>query len=946
MSFRAYGYAKESKTAKAMPGVLVRLYLNEEEIQKGKSAENGFYELIAEIEDSRIETGQQLRVTFEKEGYKIQEHRVLATEGSFNLDVALEPETKEKKPFNWLPVIIAGSAVVVLLVGGVIAWLLLRSGAPKVISFSADPNTIEAGESAMLSWETEKATSVEISFDQNIAPVEVESSGSIQVEPTQSTEYVLTAKGEKKNTEKSLIVEVEDIVPPELTVTHSPPEPTTEDEVTFIATALDAGGISKIQIYVNDEMVKEATSSPCEYVAGPYSLGSVTYKASAWDKSNNKGDTDQKSVTIVDSKPPRVTIKHVPPTPTTKDQVAFTAEASDQGGGSISKVQIYINGKMVKECTSSLCEHVAGPYSHGSVTYAARAWDTSNNQGDTGPQSFTPRDEDGPELTITHEPSEPSTEDEVTFTATVKDSSDLKHIKILVKGDIVEECNSSPCKYVADFNLLGLGKVTYEARAEDRSNNLTIVGPNTFNTMDRSKPDVMITYEPAKPSTEDEVTFTATASDRGGGQISKVQIYINDEMVKECDGSPCKYAAGPYPLANISCEAHALDTSGNEGKTEQTSFMTVDATPPEVTIVHFPETPSTEENVTFLATASDRGGGQISKVQIFVSDKMVKQCDNAPCQYDAEKPYPAGKVTYKASAWDSSDNRRDSQLLTFTVKDEKPPDVAISHSPFTVNLSQKVAFTASVKDPTDLKNIKIYVNGEVVQECDKTPCSCTKGPYSIGNVNYEARAWDKSGNMKLTGSKVFTVMNFNFESGNLLGWTQIGTAFKDQPTYGDNPTRRGRGQPSKHQGQYWIGTYERYPQSFINKGSINPLLIFQGDGPTGILTSHPFVIQSGMASFLVGGGNREDVGIELLVNGKVVRSARGKNIETMERVTWNLTEYVNKTATLRIVDKASQPPWGHINFDDFYFVTFQIFQPIKILKPVIPIVPFTVVPKQ
>ena len=47
--------------------------------------------------------------------------------------------------------------------------------------------------------------------------------------------------------------------------------------------------------------------------------------------------------------------------------------------------------------------------------------------------------------------------------------------------------------------------------------------------------------------------------------------------------------------------------------------------------------------------------------------------------------------------------------------------------------------------------------------------------------------------------------------GNLTNWTATGNAFEFQPTKGDNPTARGRkSQPSQHQGDFWIGTFEKY----------------------------------------------------------------------------------------------------------------------------------------
>jgi hypothetical protein len=158
----------------------------------------------------------------------------------------------------------------------------------------------------------------------------------------------------------------------------------------------------------------------------------------------------------------------------------------------------------------------------------------------------------------------------------------------------------------------------------------------------------------------------------------------------------------------------------------------------------------------------------------------------------------------------------------------------------------------------------------------------------------------------------------DFEEGNLRGWERTGDAFKYQPTLGDNPTARNRGQPSNHQGRYWIGTYEKYQGRAGQKpGDI------QGDRPQGTLTSAPFTIPRGTLSFLIGGGNSFQTRVELLMQDPIEGSIRvfqasGQNTETMRRVTWDLTPYADKTGRIRIVD-ASSGGWGHINADDFRF---------------------------
>jgi len=156
-------------------------------------------------------------------------------------------------------------------------------------------------------------------------------------------------------------------------------------------------------------------------------------------------------------------------------------------------------------------------------------------------------------------------------------------------------------------------------------------------------------------------------------------------------------------------------------------------------------------------------------------------------------------------------------------------------------------------------------------------------------------------------------ITWDFEDPDLPGWIRTGTAFDYQPTYGDNPTERHRGQPSKHQGEYWIGGFEKRPRAFDRPGAT------QGDGPQGTLTSQPFRISTPTISFLIGGGcDKNRVYVELLVDDRSVIKTTGKCTETMERTQWNVSQYYGKTARIRIVDD-SGGGWGHINVDDFRF---------------------------
>src|SRR5579875_3630143 len=63
-------------------------------------------------------------------------------------------------------------------------------------------------------------------------------------------------------------------------------------------------------------------------------------------------------------------------------------------------------------------------------------------------------------------------------------------------------------------------------------------------------------------------------------------------------------------------------------------------------------------------------------------------------------------------------------------------------------------------------------------------------------------------------------LNLDFETGTLKDWKVEGEAFRGQPIKGDTVARRRGDMKSQHQGEYWIGGYER-----------------NGDKPEGTLTS-------------------------------------------------------------------------------------------------------------
>ena len=185
-------------------------------------------------------------------------------------------------------------------------------------------------------------------------------------------------------------------------------------------------------------------------------------------------------------------------------------------------------------------------------------------------------------------------------------------------------------------------------------------------------------------------------------------------------------------------------------------------------------------------------------------------------------------------------------------------------------------------------------------------------------------------------SSAKTRTTWDFETGDLQGWSSTGTAFQNQPTFGDNSSVRavyeGYGPPKSHTtgepqssrlvGRYYVATFDKRsgeddnyqsPNHDFGPGSV------QGDESTGTLTSDPFIIRGEKISFLIGGGcDHKTVYVELLIDGQPSLRATGKCSERMDRVYWDVSTFVNRSGQIRIVDNSSHK-WGHINADEFQF---------------------------
>ena len=161
----------------------------------------------------------------------------------------------------------------------------------------------------------------------------------------------------------------------------------------------------------------------------------------------------------------------------------------------------------------------------------------------------------------------------------------------------------------------------------------------------------------------------------------------------------------------------------------------------------------------------------------------------------------------------------------------------------------------------------------------------------------------------------------DFEKTTYEGWTAEGQAFGTGPVAMDDiPSYQG---DVKGSGRRVVNSHASAPGDSVGSK----------DSATGALLSRPFMIERHYINFRIGGGNHNPqadinmltgkgdtggAGMELWVDGKVVRFVTGHDANQMRIESMDVIDLEGKTARLKIVDRESGG-WGNIGIDEIVF---------------------------
>jgi non-lysosomal glucosylceramidase len=147
----------------------------------------------------------------------------------------------------------------------------------------------------------------------------------------------------------------------------------------------------------------------------------------------------------------------------------------------------------------------------------------------------------------------------------------------------------------------------------------------------------------------------------------------------------------------------------------------------------------------------------------------------------------------------------------------------------------------------------------------------------------------------------------DFQKETYDGWTVAGTAFGAGPIL--------KSKIPSYQGD--VGTAG--PRVVNSHASAPGEGVAAKDSATGTLTSKEFTIGRKYVNFWIGGGNNPGrTCVNLVIGGKVMRTATGANSNQMQRASFDVRRLQGKTAHIEIIDKVGGG-WGNIGVGPIVF---------------------------
>jgi hypothetical protein len=674
------------------------------------------------------------------------------------------------------------------------------------------PNTIvPKGSSVIITAEATRAQGFikQVEFFVNRASIGTDFTApySIPYTPAATGDYSLTAVATDNN--NALLTESEAVkitvvnpigTPPSVSIVNPIPGSTlfAGKSVTVTANASDADGfISKVEFYLNGNLIDTDQSFPYSTTWQPVVAGSYSLMAIASDDKGNAVASDPAVITVKAGLP---TIEISSPTAGATSiiqgsKVAVTVRAAGADGGitSLSSITLLVDGADSSSLPNnpdnldpppSLAEPFTFEWSSnvsiGAHTLSARVTDKNGLSITSAEVPITIISNVPPTVTITSPASGSSVPlgQVITVAASAIDiDGSIASVAFTVNGTALATDTTAP--YSASYTPVASGTYLFQAIATDNIGKavssavttITVAAPVgsppyvglTINnpSVDYSDTPAAAPTEPIKVSYGSRLLLGASALDVDG-TITKVEFYANGSLISTSYSAPYNVTCYVNTVGLVDLIAVAYDNDGNKVSSTPVQIQCLATTGTGNLAVQLlsPLGGSTYvagEAIAFSAS-SNLGDAGPPKMDFYIDNYAVETVLKEPYSISKGISVP-GTYQIRAVVRHGNFTTVSAPALVTIVGNQSP--VVTLDTPAqgdVLALGQSIFLSASASDPDgSIAKVGFYVNGTLVASDTSIPYSASYTPPAAGTYTVYAVATDNVGMTKYSTAHSISV---------------------------------------------------------------------------------------------------------------------------------------------------------------------------------------------
>jgi hypothetical protein len=521
------------------------------------------------------------------------------------------------------------------------------------------------------------------------------------------------------------------------------------------ATARDLNDVSRVDFYVDDQLMSTTVTAPYLWQWDTNSVANDRHrvKARAYDSIGNATDSSSVQVTV-DNEAPTISINAPLANTTVIGQKLITVTTADNRA--VARVEFYVDGVLAGTDT-------LGPFTYswntalstgGLHVLTARAYDSAGNVKTSDPVTVSV---DLPPSVRLIPPPGQAVKGTVSITAVATDTIGVTLVDFYLDGAASPafSAKAAPYTWTWDTTTTTSGTHNITAVARDAAGNETVSAPLRV-MVDNQNPAVMIISPISGALVSGNVSIDLRSTDNRF--VSQVEWYVDGHLMYAKSGAPFTWlwrsntsGAGLHTLT-----AKAYDAMNNEVTSDPVTVTVAEAPTVKFTALKVGDSVSGTLDVT--VTAADALG--IARVEFFLDSNLKATSEASPYVWTWDTTAGSSGVhTLMAVAYNTAGISTTTSLAV-TV-DNQGPVISIGKPRGGDTVAGTVTIEASAVDQRGIAKVDFLVDGVIKGTSTQRPFTYAWNTKTVSDAQHalDVHAYDTLGNVTSAKTVLVTVDN-------------------------------------------------------------------------------------------------------------------------------------------------------------------------------------------